>query len=135
MKLNKNMNIAFLSSIDPFDINNWSGTLYYITKILSKKNNIEWIGEDIINLFYSFRFSKKSYPEKYASLFGSIISEKTNRADYSVLIVRDYFFGAYLNVKVPIIYIGDTTFNLFKENLRITSTEFESVADSLEKKR
>lgn len=30
--------IVFLSILSPFDISNWSGTLYYIFKVLSKKN-------------------------------------------------------------------------------------------------
>lgn len=70
----------------------------------------------------------------YAKLLGRILSERINRYNYDLVIVRDYFWGTCLKVKIPIIYIGDTTFRFFKENLRIPSAKFENVADNLEKK-
>ncbi|MEA4994859.1 MAG: hypothetical protein VB079_00050 [Petrimonas sp.] len=102
------MNICFLSSLNPFDIKNWSGTLYHITNSLMKQNSIEWVGSNIIHSSLCF-IKKKFHPEFYAQMYGKIISERINRYDYDIIIVRDYFFGAYLKVKVPIIYIGDST--------------------------
>ena len=127
------MNIAFLSSIDPFDIKNWSGTLYYITNSLMKQNSIEWIESNIVHSSSCF-IKNKFYPESYAQMYGKIISERINRYDYDIIIVRDYFFGAYLKVKVPIIYIGDSTFQLFKKNIYLPSVKFEEIANDVEKR-
>ncbi|MDD4440242.1 MAG: glycosyltransferase [Tissierellia bacterium] len=127
------MNIAFLSSIDPFDIKNWSGTLYYITNSLMKQNSIEWIESNIVHSSSCF-IKNKFYPESYAQMYGKIISERINRYDYDIIIVRDYFFGAYLKVKVPIIYIGDSTFQLFKKNIYLPSIKFEEIANDVEKR-
>lgn len=73
-----------------------------------KQNSIEWVGSNIIHSSLCF-IKKKFHPEFYAQMYGKIISERINRYDYDIIIVRDYFFGAYLKVKVPIIYIGDST--------------------------
>ncbi|MDD2284487.1 MAG: glycosyltransferase [Paludibacter sp.] len=129
-----NNKIAFLSALSPFDIGNWSGTLYHIVSSLSKYNSIEWIGENIAYMSSKFYSKKEFYLEEYASVFGKIISEKINRQIYDVLIVRDYFLGAYLHVNIPIVYIGDTTFRLFKENLKIPSAKFEEIADDVERR-
>ena len=128
------MNICFLSSVNPFDIRSWSGTLYHMTAFFEKQNTVEWIGDNIISQHYAFRSKEEYYPEFYAQLYGKILSERINRSNHDVVIVRDYFLGAYLDVNRPIVYIGDTTFRLFKENLNIPSIEFENVADNLEKK-
>ena len=39
------MNIAFLSSLTPTDIHNWSGTLYYMYHHLEKDHRLTWIGQ------------------------------------------------------------------------------------------
>lgn len=38
------MNIAFLSSLNPRDIHNWSGTLYYMYHHLEKDHRLTWTG-------------------------------------------------------------------------------------------
>ena len=38
------MNIAFLSSLNPTDIHNWSGTLYYMYQSLCILHNVTWVG-------------------------------------------------------------------------------------------
>lgn len=38
------MNIAFLSSLNPTDIHNWSGTLYYMYHHLEKNHRLTWTG-------------------------------------------------------------------------------------------
>ena len=97
------MKIGFLSPINPFDIGSWSGTLYHITQTLSKEHRLEWIGQDVVSAFYTFQSSKNGlYPEKYAPLFGKIISEKVNASNYDILIVRNYYLGAFLNINIPI---------------------------------
>lgn len=129
------MRIAFVSSLNPHDPHSWSGTLYHITRTLSKAHRLEWIGQDVVSAFYTFQSSKNGlYPEKYAPLFGKIISEKVNASDYDILIVRDSFLGSFLNINIPIFYVGDTTFHLFKDYLGIPFGKYEQTADRVEEK-
>jgi glycosyltransferase involved in cell wall biosynthesis len=132
------MKIAFLSTLDPHNIKNWSGTLYYIFKHLETLHTIEWIENDImleINDFHLHHNKNRTfYPEEYAQLFGKLLSERFDTAKYDVIIARDYYSIAYLRVNVPIIYIGDTTFDLYKICLRIEDDKFLSNADDVEKR-
>ena len=128
------MNICFLSLLNPFDIKSWSGTLYHITDNLVKQNTVEWVGRNMVSQSYAYRSKAEYYPEFYAQLYGSILSERINRQGFDIVIVRDYFFGAYLDINIPIVYIGDTTFRLFKTNLNIPSAKFEKIADDVEKR-
>ena len=114
---------------------NWSGTLFHMIRTLSKTHRLEWIGQDVVSAFYTYQSSKNgSYPEKYAPLFGKMVSEKMNASNYDILIVRDSFLGSFLNINIPIFYVGDTTFHLFKDYLGIPSGEYEKTADRVEEK-
>lgn len=42
------MNIAFVYTINPHDINQWSGILYYIYHTLSKNHNVILMGGGMI---------------------------------------------------------------------------------------
>jgi glycosyltransferase involved in cell wall biosynthesis len=105
-----------------------------MTAFLAKQNTVEWIGDNVVSQSYAYRSKVEYYPEFYAQLYGSILSERINRYNFDVVIVRDYFLGAYLDVSIPIIYIGDTTFRLFKDNMSLPSKEFEETADEIERK-
>ena len=133
------MNIAFLSSLNPIDIHNWSGTLFFMWKHLSQFHTLSWIGNDIlsdIKLFHyeNFGTSYRFYPEKYAIVFGKKLSEYFEDSIFDIIICRDYFFLAYLVTDIPVIYIGDTTFSLFNSQyMKITNSEFIKLADNLER--
>ncbi len=43
------MNIIFLSSLNPHDINNWSGTTWHILKAIEKNNNVTVISGNYSN--------------------------------------------------------------------------------------
>lgn len=43
------MNIAFLITLDPMDINCWSGTLFYLFHTLNKKHRVDIIGHNAIS--------------------------------------------------------------------------------------
>ena len=75
------MNIAFVSTINPHDINQWSGILYYIYHTLSKNHNVILMGGDDIvsNLYFEHVYNKrggKFYPENYLREIGNILSDK-----------------------------------------------------------
>jgi len=131
------MRIAFLSTLDPRDINNWSGILYYIVKNLETQHTVEWVENDIleINEFHLLHNKNRIFhPEEYAQLFGKLLSEKIDTTKYDIIIAREYYSIAYLTVDIPIVYIGDTTFDLYKACLRIEDDNFESIADDIEKR-
>lgn len=69
------MNIAFLSSLNPNDQNNWSGTLYSLYTSLQKKHRVIWVGETVFAEVWefhkaNFKNNETFFPENYALLFG-----------------------------------------------------------------
>lgn len=133
------MKIAFLSSLNPTDIHNWSGTLYYMYHSLRTMHNITWVGRfqfvEVLNFHYKNCGDNILFePEKYSLLFGKLLSEHFAHVHYDVIICRDYFFLADLVTNIPVIYIGDTTFRLFNEYLKLENRSFVQIADDLEKK-
>ena len=121
------MNIAFLSSLNPTDIHNWSGTLYYMYHHLEKNYRLTWTGRQ--QLEEAIQFHRENFgedtpfsPEKYARLFGKMLTDLFHYECYDLIICRDYFFLAYLTTEIPVIYIGDTTCRLFNQYLKITDS-------------
>lgn len=132
------MRIGFLSFLNPHNINNWSGTLYFIYNSLQKDHFIEWIYTDVIDQirqFHLLHYNKATffYPEKYAAMIGKLLSDELKGANYDIIIARDSFFIAYLSTDIPIIYIGDTTFNLFRSCM-LDSEKIALFADETEKR-
>ncbi len=134
------MKVAFLSSLNPFNINSWSGTLYHIFHSLKNSNAIDWIGEDTLSYIWHYHQIHNGYnvpfiPERYAPMFGEILTRQFNKnREYDIIIARDYYFISHIQTNIPIIYIGDTTFNLFKHYLGVTGTYFAHLAEQIEQK-
>ena len=42
------MNIAFLTTLNPADINNWSGTTFHLFHALSRKHHVKVIGQNTL---------------------------------------------------------------------------------------
>lgn len=132
------MKIAFLSSLNPQNIHNWSGTLYHIFHSLKRNHSVDWIGKEIlrsVQVQHTVQNGRQIpfIPEKYASLIGELSSKIINEnLIYDVIVARDYFFIANLKTNIPIVYIGDTTFDLFKDYLGITTSHFARLADDIE---
>lgn len=133
------MNIAFLSSLNPTDIHSWSGTLYYMYQSLSKRHRLTWIGGKQYAEVWEFHHANYTSEvpfviEKYAPLFGKLLSDLFSYECYDLIICRDYAFLSYLVTDVPVIYLGDTTFHLFNQYQLITDSEFIALANELEKR-
>lgn len=135
------MKIAFLSSLNPNNINACSGSdsLYHIYRSLKKNNEVKWIGgEELNNINYFHKNivenSTDFYPEMYAQTFGEIFTEKLRTPDYDIIIACDYFYIAYLNIDIPLIYITDINSHLSNKHLLITDTSFIQLVDDLEKR-
>ena len=131
------MNIAFLSSLNPNDQNNWSGTLYYLYTSLQKKHRVIWVGGTTFAEVWefhkaNFKGNEAFFPENYALLFGKLVSNLLKKECYDVIVCRDYFFSAYLVSDVPLIYIGDTTFHLFNQYMNWHDESLTKLAEQLE---
>jgi len=117
--------IAFISIFDPNDIQTWSGTLAFIFKTLKKNHDIHWITEGILQEFLTYRnnampfinTTKSYFFEIYSFELCSIINKKLKKTDYDLVIVRDYILAAYLDTDIPIIHIGDATFEQYNQQV------------------
>ncbi|WP_298651564.1 glycosyltransferase [uncultured Proteiniphilum sp.] len=134
------MKIAFLSSLNPNNINYWSGTLYYIFRSLQQMHEVEWIGGDILEKtrqkhYKENEIHKPFIPELYSQLFAEMILDTLHKHNkFDMIIARDCFFIAHLCVNIPIVYIGDTTFDLIRESWGITHDKTIRLLDDIEKR-
>lgn len=126
--------IGFLSLLNPFDVRHWSGTLFQITKQFPL-HQVEWIGEGLMQQIstYSSRYKGHFYIEKYAEVFGRLLSERLKDIDVDLLLVRDNSLGAYLKIDVPILFIGDTTANEMKDYFNVKEKTHCQIVDNVEK--
>lgn len=72
--------------------------------------------------------------EAYSELFANIIPATIKQRKYDVIIARDYYVIAYLKVQTPIIYIGDTTYDLFKAYCQMINVPQNPYSEYIEKK-
>lgn len=57
------MKIAYISEHSPLDLNNWSGTPYYVYKTLSENHTVVWLGEGMCNgAYWHHRFLQNGKP-------------------------------------------------------------------------
>lgn len=133
------MRIAFLSSLDPENIRNWSGTLYYMYHQLQKKHQVTWVGGDLM------AYARKKQQEKsgyslyriligHSAFFGKILSHFFLRESYDLIFCRDDFFLADLITDIPVIYIGDTTYRLFRSYDPKPYHTWDRISDDLERR-
>lgn len=116
------MNIIFLTRFDPRNINNWSGTLYYIYNKLREKHNIKIIGIEILdqlNFFKSRSYSKNVFvpKDKYIRILNRLLSERIDLLHFDLIFFGDLLFLPYLDVDLPIVYLSDITFEQLRFKL------------------
>ncbi|MBR8755455.1 hypothetical protein IX296_002651 [Bacteroides pyogenes] len=79
------MKITFLSTLNPYDIRYWSGSLFSLYQFLSKQNDIVWLSGDLVNggLWFHRFWGKQEqyYPENYVLEFGRIQSSIINQGN------------------------------------------------------
>lgn len=121
------MNIIFLSSLNPHDINSWSGTTWHILKALEKNNNVTVIGTDILSqtaYFTSKNFSIKDVHGDYSPLFGVFCSELIRKVSHCDLIFfGDLQLSPYLDIDIPSVHLSDVNYHLFKDYLNKDRTK------------
>ena len=112
------MNIILLTSLNPEDINCWSGTVYHIFEILKEKHNVKVIGE--FSLSQTNHFIKNNFLEKYSFdnyvlVLGKILTERIKQAfECDLVFFGDLYFTPFLDIDIPIIHLSDINYHLFK---------------------
>lgn len=138
----KKLKIAYVTTYDASDVNNWSGTGYYISKTLEKiAGKIEYIGglnfkptitTNINNTIHN-RFYKKSYQWERSEIagkqFSKQISDKLRNKDIDIIFSPGTIPIAYLDTKVPIVFWTDATFASML-NYYITDFSKKSIQES-----
>ena len=122
------MKICFLSRLNPYNYRSWSGTSYHMFMSLASYHEVTWIGDRHMNVvlrsfiklnifFERFLGIRRGYPyfNKWHSFFkGRALKKILDQGKFDVIISPnspDHI--AYLSTHVPIIYLRDTTFQLF----------------------
>nr|WP_314748739.1 glycosyltransferase [Tannerella forsythia] len=110
------MNIAFLTTLNPYDINNWSGTTYHLLQTLSRKHHVKVIGQNTLSqtaYYIKDNFSKKHLLDKYAPLFGELYAEQMSGSD--LIFFGDLYLASFLEVNIPMVHLSDVTYHSFKD--------------------
>jgi len=114
------MRIVFLTRFNPNNINDWSGTLYYIYQKLKEKHTIEIIGMEIIGqleLLTRKNFSETIFipVDRYTINLGKLLSERINSLNCDLLFFGDLLFTP-ININIPVILFSDMTFEQVKNH-------------------
>ena len=110
------MNIVFLTTLNPYDINNWSGTTYHLLQTLSRKHHVKVIGQNTLSqtaYYIKDNFSKKHLLDKYAPLFGELYAEQMSGSD--LIFFGDLYLASFLEVNIPMVHLSDVTYHSFKD--------------------
>lgn len=131
------MKIVFLSALDPFNSNVWSGTLKHIQQKLSETNELIWVGGSILEqakAFSIFNRLKNKNLEFYTKIFGKILTERIERIDADLIFFGDINFIPYLHTLKPIVHLSDTTYHLHNKFIKVDNFQRNQTAVYLEQK-
>jgi|SRR5690554_700935 len=117
------MNIIFLTRFEPSDINNWSGTLYFIYNKLKEKNNVKVVGPEIIKqieLFSAGNFSIETFipTDRYVKNIGVLLSERIKSFNFDLIFFGDLLFIPE-HINIPYILLSDMTYEQVKIHLEL----------------
>ena len=130
------MNIAFLTTLNPYDINNWSGTTYHLLQTLSRKHHVKVIGQNTLSqtaYYIKDNFSKRPLLDKYTPLFGELYAEQMSGSD--LIFFGDLYLASFLEVNIPMVHLSDVTYHSFKDYSEMKrSKEQIKRTEALEKK-
>ena len=108
--------IAFLTSHVLDDVNQWSGTSYYMYKSLSQLHSVIPIGSGLVNQLQSFsldNFASSKDLDRYVWLLGKLYSERIRSIpNLDCVIFGNLYTDAFMERKVPYIHLSDTNFHM-----------------------
>jgi len=107
------MKIGFLSRYDPKNINIWSGSLYHIFHKMMEQNQVEIIGNEILNqlsLFTRANFPSNTFipVDRYSRSLGQLVSERIDLFEFDLLFLGDLFFNPTA-INCPFVLLSDLT--------------------------
>jgi len=122
------MKICFLTRLNPFDHKSWSGICYQMFSNLASNHEVQWIGNKDLSLWlrcliklqttYEQLGKKKRgyshFNKLHCLLKAKKIEKKLRESNFDLIFAPnspDYV--AYLQTEIPILYLRDTTFQLF----------------------
>jgi len=119
----KKLKIAYITIYDARDINNWSGTGYYISKTVEKYlGDVTYIGNLKTKKFFQHYIKKlwhkiifrKSYDINRSELTGrayaQLVEKELKKKNYDLIFSPDTIPIAYLKTDVPIVFWNDANF-------------------------
>lgn len=115
------MNIAFLTTLNPNDINSWSGTTFYVLNALKVRHNVKVIGMNMLSQtsYYSKKnfFTKSSF-NRYSPVLGNLCKEQIKEfSNCDLIFFGDFYLVPFLDVDMPIVHFSDVTYHSFKDYL------------------
>nr|WP_320057659.1 glycosyltransferase family 4 protein [uncultured Bacteroides sp.] len=133
------MNIIFLTTLNPNDINSWSGTTFHLFHALSKKHNLKVIGQYVLlqaAYYVKNNFSKECSFENYIPILGSLCSEQIRQiSNCDLVFFGDLYLAPFLEIDIPIVHLSDVNYHLFKDYLNPNNDEVKiRKLEKLEKK-
>lgn len=132
------MNIAFLTTLNPYDVNSWSGTTFHVFNALKKRHNVKVIGLNMLSqtTYYSQRnFTDKSSINKYSPVLGTLCKEQISLFfNCDLIFFGDLYLAPFLEVNIPIVHFSDVTYHLFKDYLgRKDGEEYVTNMETIER--
>jgi glycosyltransferase involved in cell wall biosynthesis len=127
--------ILYLTRLNPYDLKAWSGTNYFIFKILKKNFNVISVGPLSNRIRYLFLFKKFFYsifkvkfdidrPILVAKDFAKQIEKKINNIYYDAVVTSDTYLVSFLKTRKPIFIFTDmdfaTYYNHYFSNSKIS---------------
>lgn len=116
------MQIAFVSTYDASDVNNWSGTSYYMSKALASHNSLDYIDSlkernllvsKAKKLFYTLGLKKNYLRDRDLSTvkgYSKQIARALKQSSYDVVFSPSSIPIALLKCQQPIVFWTDATF-------------------------
>ena len=119
--------ILYLTRLDPYDYNSWSGLTFFIYKALKKNFNVTTVGPLSNRLRYLFIIKKYFYssfgikfdidrPIIVAKDFAKQIESNFKVNDYDAIVTSEPYLVSFLKIKKPIYIYTDFLFHTYCSN-------------------
>jgi hypothetical protein len=117
-------NIAYVSTYDVRDIENWSGIPFFMGRLLEKYiGNVTYIdglmhyrslGDEIKHFYYKLFLHQKYFKERTKACgqhYGRQINDRLKHGDFDLIFTPSTVPIAYLETEIPIVVWTDATFS------------------------
>ncbi len=130
------MEIAFLVTLNPNDIRDWSGTTFHLYQTLQKRHNVHIIGVGILEKSVQYIRSNFSTPRRidfYSRVLSALCNEEIDRLqNLDLVFFGDIYLNAFLDIKCPSIVYTDSLFIINNAKKNSEDKDFVKSLVSLE---